>query len=129
MGAASSTEKHWSRTQTPQIWSLMLAQLTYRAADAMNVSNLIQWRCAADYPPSQGARGNTPISEGRCGFVREGALSAAVGEQLGMPNARPMPGVAAGVSELRVKGEDGDFRAFYYVASAQGEETTEGASR
>jgi phage-related protein len=43
-----------------------------------------------------------------------------LGEQLGMPNARPMPGVAAGVSELRVKGEDGSFRAFYYTASAHG---------
>jgi hypothetical protein len=115
MGAASSTEKRWSRTQTPQIWSLMLAQLTSGVVRPIILP--------------QGAPGNTPISEGRCGFVREGALSAAVGEQLGMPNARPMPGVAAGVSELRVKGEDGDFRAFYYVASAQGEETTEGASR
>ena len=37
-----------------------------------------------------------------------------------MPNARPMPGVAAGVSELRVKGDDGSFRAFYYTASSQG---------
>jgi phage-related protein len=37
-----------------------------------------------------------------------------------MPNSRPMPGVAAGVSELRVKGEDGNFRAFYYTASARG---------
>ena len=30
-----------------------------------------------------------------------------------MPNSRPMPAVAAGVSELRVKGEDGIFRVFY----------------
>ena len=37
-----------------------------------------------------------------------------------MPNSRPMPGVAAGVSELRVKGEDGSFRAFCYMASSQG---------
>ena len=37
-----------------------------------------------------------------------------------MPNARPMPGVAAGVSELRVKRDDGSFRAFYYTASSQG---------
>ena len=37
-----------------------------------------------------------------------------------MPNARPMPGVAPGVSELRVKGEDGSFRAFYYTASSRG---------
>ena len=37
-----------------------------------------------------------------------------------MPNSRPMLGVAAGVSELRVKGGDGSFRAFYYTASTQG---------
>jgi phage-related protein len=43
-----------------------------------------------------------------------------MGEQIGMPNSRPMPGVAAGVSELRVKGEDGAYRAFYYTASARG---------
>jgi phage-related protein len=43
-----------------------------------------------------------------------------MGEQIGMPNARPMPAVAAGVSELRVKGEDGIFRVFYYTASERG---------
>jgi len=43
-----------------------------------------------------------------------------LGEQLGMPNSRPMPGVGAGVSELRVKSEDGSFRAFYYSASLEG---------
>jgi len=37
-----------------------------------------------------------------------------------MPHSRPMPGVAAGASELRVKGADGSYRAFYYVASSQG---------
>jgi phage-related protein len=42
-----------------------------------------------------------------------------MGEQLGMPNARPMPRVAAGASELPVKGEDGSFRAFYYTASPE----------
>jgi phage-related protein len=31
-----------------------------------------------------------------------------------------MPAVAAGVAELRVKGEDGSFRAFYFTASSQG---------
>jgi phage-related protein len=31
-----------------------------------------------------------------------------------------MTGVAAGVWELRVKGEDGIYRAFYYVASSRG---------
>ena len=37
-----------------------------------------------------------------------------------MPNSRPMPAVAAGVSEIRVKGEDGIFRVFYYTASPLG---------
>ena len=31
-----------------------------------------------------------------------------------------MPGVAAGVSELRVKGADGIYRTFYYTASWRG---------
>jgi phage-related protein len=43
-----------------------------------------------------------------------------MGEQIGMPNSRPMPGVATGVSELRLKGEDGAFRVFYYTASLRG---------
>jgi phage-related protein len=37
-----------------------------------------------------------------------------------MPHSRPMPGVAAEVSELRVKGADGSYRTFYYTASSQG---------
>lgn len=37
-----------------------------------------------------------------------------------MPNSRPMPAVAAGVSELRIRSEDGAYRAFYYTASARG---------
>jgi phage-related protein len=43
-----------------------------------------------------------------------------LGERVGMPNSRPMPEVARGVSELRVRGEDGIFRVFYYVASSRG---------
>jgi phage-related protein len=37
-----------------------------------------------------------------------------------MPIARPMPTVAPGVSELRVKGEDGIFRVFYFTGTAMG---------
>jgi phage-related protein len=37
-----------------------------------------------------------------------------------MPDARPMPIVATGVSELRAKGEDGIFRVFYYTAAPEG---------
>jgi phage-related protein len=40
-----------------------------------------------------------------------------IGEQLGMPLSRPMPVVGPGVAELRVRGEDGQFRAFYFTAS------------
>ncbi len=37
------------------------------------------------------------------------------GESLGLPASRPMPDVAAGVSEFRVRGPDGVYRAFYYL--------------
>ena len=35
------------------------------------------------------------------------------GITLGMPASRPMPSVAAGVDELRVKDASGQYRAFY----------------
>jgi phage-related protein len=50
----------------------------------------------------------------------KGLFRLQMAERMGMPYSRPMPEVAAGVSELRVKGEDGSYRAFYYVASSQG---------
>lgn len=37
------------------------------------------------------------------------------GEILAMPHSKPMPSVAAGIYELRVKGADGAYRAFYYL--------------
>jgi phage-related protein len=37
------------------------------------------------------------------------------GESLGMPVSRPMPVVAHGVHELRVKNATGQFRIFYYL--------------
>jgi phage-related protein len=43
-----------------------------------------------------------------------------MGETLGMPVARPMPTVAPGVFELRVKAKDGIFRVFYFTATARG---------
>jgi phage-related protein len=43
-----------------------------------------------------------------------------MGERIAMPVSRPMPAVGAGVSELRVKGADGIFRVFYYLASPKG---------
>ena len=49
----------------------------------------------------------------------KGLFRLQMGEQIGMPNSRPMSTVA-GVSELRVKAEDGSFRAFYYTASSKG---------
>ena len=43
-----------------------------------------------------------------------------IGEQPGMPLTRPMPVVGPGIAELRVHGEDGQFRAIYFTASAEG---------
>jgi phage-related protein len=37
-----------------------------------------------------------------------------------MPLSRPMSSVAAGVSELRLRCENGQFRTFYFAASSQG---------
>ncbi|MES0491582.1 MAG: type II toxin-antitoxin system RelE/ParE family toxin [Leptospirales bacterium] len=37
------------------------------------------------------------------------------GKVLGMPNSRPMPSVAKGASELRIKDRSGNFRIFYYT--------------
>ena len=49
-----------------------------------------------------------------------GLFRLQMGEKISMPNSRPMPSVAAGVSELRVRGEDGIFRVFYFAASPEG---------
>jgi len=42
------------------------------------------------------------------------------GAQLSMPTSRPMPDVAPGVHELRIRGADGTCRVFYYVKSIHG---------
>jgi phage-related protein len=51
---------------------------------------------------------------------RKGLFRLQMGEVLGMPLVRSMPTVAPGVSELRVRGEDGIFRVFYFTAAAKG---------
>lgn len=50
----------------------------------------------------------------------KGLFRLQMGESVGMPNSRPMPVVAPGASELRVKTQDGAYRAFYYTASPEG---------
>ena len=37
-----------------------------------------------------------------------------------MPLSKPMPSVAPGVFELRLRSEDGQFRIFYFTATARG---------
>jgi phage-related protein len=37
------------------------------------------------------------------------------GEKLSMPLSRPMPSVAPGVEELRIKDRSGAYRVFYYT--------------
>jgi phage-related protein len=39
------------------------------------------------------------------------------GERLAMPVSRPMPAVAPGVDELRIRDRSGIYRAFYYTRS------------
>lgn len=48
-----------------------------------------------------------------------GLFRLQVGERIAMPDSRPMPTVAAGVPELRARGEDG-IRVFYCTAAPQG---------
>ncbi len=42
------------------------------------------------------------------------------GESSAMPLSRPMPAIAAGVSELRIRDRDGIYRAFYFTKSPRG---------
>ncbi len=39
----------------------------------------------------------------------------ASGESLGMPISRPMPDIAIGTHELRIKDSTGQYRVFYYT--------------
>lgn len=45
----------------------------------------------------------------------EAILKLQYGATLTMPLSRPMPGVAPGVAELRVKDRSGIYRTFYYT--------------
>ena len=53
-------------------------------------------------------------------MLGRGLFRLQLGEKLSLPNSRPMPIVAAGVSEPRVRGEDGIHRVFYYTPAPQG---------
>lgn len=42
------------------------------------------------------------------------------GEVLSMPLSRPMPAIASGAAEFRIRDRSGIYRAFYYTASPRG---------
>jgi phage-related protein len=42
------------------------------------------------------------------------------GKALGRPLSKPMPAVAAGVEELRIRDQTGAYRVFYFTRSARG---------
>ncbi len=42
------------------------------------------------------------------------------GAVLGMPLSRPMPSIASGAAELRIRDRSGIYRAFYYANSPRG---------
>ena len=43
-----------------------------------------------------------------------------LGESVGMPDVKPMPSVAKGVSEIRVKDQSGIFRVFFVIKTDLG---------
>ena len=43
-----------------------------------------------------------------------------LGESLGLPHSLPMKTLSQGAYELRVRGEDGIYRSFYYTKHAEG---------
>ena len=47
-------------------------------------------------------------------------LDVQYGLKLTMPKSRPVPSLAAGVEELRVKGPDGIYRIFYFTRDERG---------
>lgn len=42
------------------------------------------------------------------------------GFKLGMPRVRPMPSVAPGIEEIRLRGKDGIYRVFYFTRDPRG---------
>jgi phage-related protein len=50
----------------------------------------------------------------------EAILDLQKGSRIGMPLSRPMPSVAAGVHEIRVRDGSGIYRAFYLLRSEFG---------
>jgi phage-related protein len=52
--------------------------------------------------------------------VGEAIFALQQGVNLGAPRAKPMRTVAAGVEELRIKDEDGQYRVFYLAKFATG---------
>src|SRR5689334_10159116 len=82
-----------------------------------DVSNVIHERSAADHlaPESSGRNRGFP-KEART-RIGKGRFRLQSGDKLTMPIARPMPVVGSGVSELRVRGEDGIYRVFYFAAT------------
>ena len=43
-----------------------------------------------------------------------------MGESVGMPDVKPMPSVAKGVSEIRIKDQSGIYRAFFIIETDLG---------
>ena len=75
------------------------------------------WRAAGDISP-QGAAIDPILSQVRA--TGEAILDLQYGHKVGLPLSRPMPVVALGVHELRVRDVMGIYRAFYVLKTAQG---------
>ena len=84
------------------------------------VSSVEQLSDAISGLPSESSSSDSLVSQ-ECRFaLGEAILDLQYGARLGMPLSRPMPGIASGVSELRIRDEVGIYRAFYLQKSKQG---------
>ncbi len=52
--------------------------------------------------------------------IGELLIKLQLGVSLGMPVSRPMPAIAAGAHELRVRDASGIYRVFYYLKTRDG---------
>jgi len=55
-----------------------------------------------------------------CDALGKAIWDLQLGFRLGMPLSKPMPTIAPGAAELRIKDDTGAYRAFYYMKSDRG---------
>ena len=75
-------------------------------------------RPALSHPQAREVLRTFPVEVRRA--LGKAILDLQKGHSLGMPLSRPMPSVAPGVEELRIKDRSGIYRAFYFKKAPRG---------